>query len=116
MDLSQKQFKKNQINRYIVIYNIFSIPNTEYLYKKGFDFLGYSFFFWANENAEPPHIHECKGHPTENATKFWVTKGGIQLEHNKSQIPTKELKKILRYIMENRSDILAAWFDYFSEL
>nr|WP_171026636.1 hypothetical protein [Blautia caecimuris] len=38
-------------------------------------------------------MHVCKGHPTENATKFWVTKGGIQLEHNKSQIPTKELKK-----------------------
>lgn len=57
------------------------------------DFLGYSFFFWSNENAEPPHIHVCKGHPTENATKFWITKGGIQLEHNKSQIPTKDLKK-----------------------
>ncbi len=28
------------------------------------DFLGYSFFFWSNENAEPPHIHICKGHPT----------------------------------------------------
>ena len=40
----------------------------------------------------------------------------ISYEHrSKAQIPQKELKKIVRYILENRSDILAAWFDYFSE-
>ena len=80
------------------------------------DFLGYSFFFWSNENEEPPHVHVCKGRPTANATKFWITKGGIRLEHNKSQIPKNEMKKIARYILENRADILEAWFDYFSEL
>lgn len=80
------------------------------------DFLGYSFFFWSNENAEPPHIHVCKGKQTSNATKFWITGDGIKLEHNKSQIPQNDLKKIARYILENRSDILAAWFDYFSKL
>ena len=78
------------------------------------DFLGYSFFFWSRENGEPPHIHVCKGTPAPNATKFWITKNGIKLEHNKSQIPHKDLKKIARYILENRADILAAWFDYFS--
>ncbi len=77
------------------------------------DFLGYSFFFWSRENGEPPHIHVCKGSPAQNATKFWITKDGIKLEHNKSQIPQKDLKKIARYILENRADILAAWFDYF---
>lgn len=25
------------------------------------DFLGYKFFFWSNENAEPPHVDVCKG-------------------------------------------------------
>ena len=25
------------------------------------DFLGYKFFFWSNENAEPPHVHVCRG-------------------------------------------------------
>lgn len=53
---------------------------------------------------------------TENASKFWITKGGIELAHNKSQIPQKDLKKIGRYIMENRADILAAWFDYFNQM
>ena len=79
------------------------------------DFLGYGFFFWSNENGEPPHIHVCKGAPSSNATKFWITKNGVELVHNKSKIPQKDLKKIVRYILENRADIFAAWFDYFCE-
>lgn len=78
------------------------------------DFLGYSFFFWSNENAEPPHIHVCKGSPSASSTKFWITKTGIELEHNKSKIDDKDLKKISRYILQNRSKILTAWFEYFS--
>lgn len=46
------------------------------------DFLGYKFFFWSNENAEPPHIHVCKGQQTSSATKFWITADGIELAHN----------------------------------
>ena len=80
------------------------------------DFLGYKFFFWSNENAEPPHVHVCRGKQTSNATKFWITADGIKLDHNKSQIPQNDLKKIARYILENRADILAAWFDYFNSL
>ena len=78
------------------------------------DFLGYKFFFWSNENAEPPHVHVCREKQTSNATKFWITADGIKLDHNKSQIPQNDLKKIARYILENRADILAAWFDYFN--
>ena len=43
------------------------------------DFLGYKFFFWSNENAEPPHVHVCRGKQTSNATKFWITADGIKL-------------------------------------
>ena len=50
---------------------------------------------------------------TENATKFWITKDGIELEHNNSQIPSKDLKKINRYILSNRSDIIASWYSHF---
>ena len=80
------------------------------------DFLGYSFFFWANENQEPIHIHVCKGHQTENATKFWITPNGIELAHNKSEIPQNDLKKIARYISQNRARIIAAWFDFFGRV
>ena len=58
------------------------------------DFLGYKFFFWSNENAEPPHVHVCRGKQTSNATKFWITADGIKLDHNKSQIPQNDLKRL----------------------
>lgn len=80
------------------------------------DFLGYKFYFWSNENAEPPHVHVSKGSPTENATKFMITPKGIELVHNKSKIPQQDLKKISRYIMQNRARIIAAWFDYFGRI
>lgn len=80
------------------------------------DFLGYGFFFWSNEDGEPPHIHVCKGSPTSSATKFWITSKGVELVHNKSQIPQNDLKKISRYILQNRARILEAWFDYFNKL
>ena len=31
-------------------------------------FLGYAFYFWANEGLEPIHIHVSKGTQTPNAT------------------------------------------------
>ncbi|MEG1621433.1 MAG: DUF4160 domain-containing protein [Oscillospiraceae bacterium] len=80
------------------------------------DFLGYSFYFWSNENSEPPHIHVCKGAPQENSTKFWITQDGIEMVDNSSKIPSSDLKKIMRYILLNRSDILAAWFTHFGFL
>lgn len=77
------------------------------------DFLGYAFYFWSKENNEPPHIHVSKGIPTENATKFWITKDGIKLEHNNSRIQPNELKKISHYILANRAEIIAAWYSHF---
>lgn len=77
------------------------------------DFLGYSFFFWSREDGEPPHIHVAKGSPTENATKFWITRDGIELAGNDSRIPAHDLKKIARYILANRDHIIAAWYSFF---
>lgn len=77
------------------------------------DFLGYSFYFWSNENKEPPHIHVSRGVPQENSTKFWITKDGIEMDNNMSRIPQNDLKKIMRYILLNRADILNRWYFYF---
>ena len=61
------------------------------------DFLGYAIYFWLNENEplEPVHVHVAKGKPTPNATKVWITRSGVRLEHNNSKIPRNELKEIL---------------------
>ena len=37
---------------------------------------GYRVFFWSNENGEPIHVHVCKGVPSPNATKLWLTREG----------------------------------------
>ncbi|MBQ7620143.1 MAG: DUF4160 domain-containing protein, partial [Treponema sp.] len=36
----------------------------------------YKVFFWSSDGLEPIHVHVCKGVPSENATKFWITKNG----------------------------------------
>ena len=77
------------------------------------DFLGYTFYFWANENAEPPHIHVSKGKQIPNSTKYFITRDGIELAHNNSRIPASDLKKIERYILANQDTILARWYRVF---
>lgn len=58
-----------------------------------FVILGYIVYFWSNENDEPIYVHVCKGSPQKDATKVWITEDGSVLEHNKSKIPKKDLKK-----------------------
>jgi len=77
------------------------------------DFLGYSIFFWSNENDEPIHVHIAKGSQTENATKFRITRENIELVHNKSQIAKNDLKKIQKYLWVNRDTIIARWYQHF---
>jgi hypothetical protein len=77
------------------------------------DFMGYKVYFWSNENNEPIHVHISKGNQTENATKFWITREGIELVHNKSEIPLADLKKIQKYLWANRDTIIARWYQHF---
>lgn len=77
------------------------------------DFLGYTFYFWSNESGEPIHVHVSKGKQTPNSTKFLINRNGVELVHNKSNIPQNELKKIQKYICANRDAIISRWYEYF---
>ncbi len=77
------------------------------------DFLGYAIYFWVSEPGEPPHVHVSKGKQTANATKFWIRRDGVELAHNRSRIPRKDLSKIEAYLLANQDSILAAWFRVF---
>ena len=81
------------------------------------DYLGYVIYFWISEGAplEPVHVHVAKGRPTPNATKIWLTKEGVRLEHNNSGIPPKDLKALLEFISENKSTIINRWLNRFGE-
>ena len=74
-----------------------------------FVILGYIVYFWSNENDEPIHVHVCKGSPQKDATKVWITEDGPVLEHNKSKIPKKDLKRILAWIVMNDELIIKKW-------
>ena len=81
------------------------------------DYLGDVIYFWINEEVplEPVHVHVAKGKPTQNATKIWLTKEGIKLDHNNSNIPSKDLKALLEFISENQSTIIRVWLNRFGE-
>lgn len=48
---------------------------------------GYKVYFWMNKNNKPVHVHICKGKPTSNATKMWITSAGGVITINSSRIP-----------------------------
>lgn len=80
------------------------------------DYLGYCIYFWTNEGQplEPVHVHVVKGKPTPEATKIWITKDGAMIEENKG-IPKQDLKKIIKFINENKLEIIGRWLDNFGE-
>ena len=80
-----------------------------------FVILGYIVYFWSNENDEPIHVHVCKGSPQKDATKVWITEDRPVLEHNKSKIPKKDLKRILAWIAMNDELIIKKWQFHFSK-
>ena len=79
----------------------------------------YSVYFWSNESdpLEPIHVHISEGRATANATKLWITSTGkVILCNNNSKIPEKILRKLIRVIEANSSDIIDEWLRHFGEL
>lgn len=75
---------------------------------------GYKVFFWSNENGEPIHVHVCKGVPTSNATKIWLTKlGGCIVASNGSNISKKELSELMEFISAQFFMICSEWKKFF---
>ena len=79
-----------------------------------FELYGYKIYFWSNEGNEPVHVHVAKGNQTANATKIWLPpESNPVLANNNSQIPPKDLKRILKAVALERNNIIASWYDYF---
>ena len=75
---------------------------------------GYRVFFWSNENGEPIHVHICKGQPSPNATKIWLTKaGGCIVASNGSRIPAKELNELMEIVSAQFFMICSKWKEFF---
>ena len=69
----------------------------------------YRFLFFSNENQEPAHIHiKASG----NEAKFWLEPVRLATNHG---FRTRELNEIERLVVENQSQLVEAWDEYFSE-
>lgn len=79
------------------------------------EILGYIIYFWSNEGqpSEPLHVHIAKI-PNNNGTKIWIkSNGDIKVEHNKSKIPAKDLKKLTKTISDYHKEIEQKWKEFF---
>lgn len=82
---------------------------------KVMEILGYIIYFWSNENnpLEPIHVHIDK-RPHKNGTKIWIlSDGSTRLEHNRSQIPNKILKRLMKTIEEYHDCVEEEWKKHF---
>lgn len=79
----------------------------------------YLVFFWMNENdpLEPIHVHVCQGVPNADATKIWITRSGkCYLCHNRSRIPKRILRNIMRIIEARNDEIVGKWLAVFGQI
>jgi hypothetical protein len=69
---------------------------------------GFRFFFYSNENDEPPHIHIEKG---DASAKIWLDP--IEFE-NAYDFSSKEIKQIKEIVTIHQFIFIKAWNDYFN--
>jgi hypothetical protein len=68
----------------------------------------FRFFFYSNENDEPPHIHIKAA---ENEAKFWLYPVRLAFNHG---YRSHELNEVERLVKDNQAVLLEAWNGYFS--
>lgn len=74
----------------------------------------YRVFFWSNEAGEPVHVHVCKGAPSSQATKIWLTRcGGCIVASNGAKIPSGTLDDLCEIISAQHELICKKWKEFF---
>ncbi|RLA00159.1 MAG: DUF4160 domain-containing protein [Gammaproteobacteria bacterium] len=68
----------------------------------------YRFFFYSNEEGEPPHIHIQRD---KMLAKFWLHP--IILASS-TRFSPKDLRKLETLVTENKETLMEAWNGYFS--
>ena len=68
----------------------------------------YRFFFYANENGEPHHIHVQR---ERMLAKFWLKPVALA---SSSGFPAQELNKLLGMVEANQQTFVEAWNGFFS--
>ncbi len=69
---------------------------------------GYRFFFFSNEHL-PEHMH------VENGDKYARIELGTLKVTDSYNLSSKELKKLLKIVESNHTELQRSWDDYFTE-
>lgn len=67
----------------------------------------FRFFFYSNENQEPPHIHVKAA---ENEAKFWLNPVRLAFNHG---YRSHELNEIEWLVQDNQTALWEVWNGYF---
>jgi hypothetical protein len=67
----------------------------------------YRFFFYANENNEPSHIHVQSG---RMLAKFWLQPVALA---SSTGFPAHELNRLMRLVEEHQQTLVEAWNAFF---
>ena len=70
---------------------------------------GYRFFFYSQENDEPPHVHVEHG---DNVAKYWLDPVQLASSHG---FRSHELKQVRVLVIEHRAMFEEAWHAYFGD-
>ena len=70
---------------------------------------GFRFFFYSNENNEPPHIHVSKG---DGYAKFWLIPDIELVEYY--SFKANEIKTAWNIATENKELFITKWNEYFN--
>jgi len=69
----------------------------------------YRFFFYSNENDEPPHVHIQR---ERKLAKFWLNPVSLA---DSTRFAAHELGEIERITREHRQRFLEAWDEHFGD-
>ena len=69
----------------------------------------YRFYFYSHEPNEPPHIHIDRDNLS---AKFWLQSASLAQNIG---FPAKELRKLQSMVIENQTQLLEAWYEYFGD-
>jgi hypothetical protein len=68
---------------------------------------GFRFFFFSNEDGEPPHIHVERG---DGHAKFWLDPVDLA---DATQLKSQELKRARLLVVQHRQHLMEKWHEYF---
>ncbi len=67
----------------------------------------YRFFFFSNEEGEPPHIHIQRDN---SLAKFWLNPISLA---SSTRFTAKDIRDLQKLVEQHKSTLMEAWNEYF---